>query len=823
MNSIEKLNKKRELFLVFGAVLAILLIVLIFDSLILNNKIFKLTGWHSFQDNGNVNLNIYDDTDSDGNYRYAYGNYPGKIASDWNVNFYADFKKSDSSKIGLDGSCSIRFKLNGNYGAPEQMTWNSELNLWTYTRYFASKGEYYFKISCTSSYGDAETDDNFTITNTPPYRTTGLQTEVGQINCNEDDTCNYNLSSVIKDDDSGDSLTYVKDEQNTTLKESELQGSSIIINVKLDANTGNNKKFYFDAEDTSNAKVSGYLAANINAVNDFPSLALIGNKTAGIGKAFSLQVSSSDTNLAGNPDTPSYKIESADAKPLLFLINPVTGLIKNSTELTKSDVGIYLVNVSVEDTEGKEDYEIFSIIVYDSPWFNAYAREFSAVEGELINISILANHTIGNNLNYSLFIGNETSSRISEIGAGDGKENYTFKFIPDYTDESSCERDKNITIRVKNPEFSNYSNYSITIAHKNAPVILRNGIQGQSASGNINLKIIGNEANTKFYDADYSDRCYNQSIIFSFKRFNSSLSNNELESGNISVVFNQLNGEVNFSSIKDASEWFEITLNDSEYAATSNRFLVNLTTPPAIIIPVNVPVPSAGGGGGSSEKPVLLKLIMPGPVSLFKLDRIELPIMLENQGTRTLNNIFISSNAIRNGQRRNDIKTELSLINLDKLEPGKSRNLTLTIISKANETGNFEILINATVKEPNYYDWGKIYVNVQEINSTSTEKLILFTEELIVGNPECLELRENIKEAENMAIKGNNQEAFRIANSIIDACKSAIASSRSKEAPKNYNGYVYYAIIAGISLMVLIIIVYYLYRKIKFKNKSFVS
>jgi hypothetical protein len=303
-----------------------------------------------------------------------------------------------------------------------------------------------------------------------------------------------------------------------------------------------------------------------------------------------------------------------------------------------------------------------------------------------------------------------------------------------------------------------------------------------------------------FSDVDYSDTVYNQTVNFSV------ISNSS--SSLISYSVNS-NWSLTLSASTTVSELLNITGNDSEFQAQSNSFTVTFTTPPT------TPQPTAGGGGSSRKKPVSLKIIVPDPISAYKGDIIKVPISLVNTGKTDLYKINLSSIIVKNMTIREDINMYFDETYFSSLKQGQEENTTLTIEINTDDPGLHEITVNATVKDPEYSDWGKLYLTVKSVNETDLLEKIIFTEELIVENPECIELSELIEEAKEYYERGNYKEASDKTEEALQACRASIAqqSLPSPREDKENNLFKYLSIttlsVFGIGL------VYYFYRRVQ--------
>jgi len=109
------------------------------------------------------------------------------------------------------------------------------------------------------------------------------------------------------------------------------------------------------------------------------------------------------------------------------------------------------------------------------------------------------------------------------------------------------------------------------------------------------------------------------------------------------------------------------------------------------------------------------------------------------------------------------------------LAVGESVSTNLTIVSYRS-LPKYEIVITANVTNPNYQDSVVIYINSIEkglgrYSEEVTNTKITFARDLLEGNPECLELNELLIRAQAELDKGNLEEANRLIDTAIQACK----------------------------------------------------
>ena len=304
-----------------------------------------------------------------------------------------------------------------------------------------------------------------------------------------------------------------------------------------------------------------------------------------------------------------------------------------------------------------------------------------------------------------------------------------------------------------------------------------------------------------FSDIDYSDVYYNQTVSFSVASNSSP-----------SYISSSVSGWVlTLSSLIAVTEILNITGDDSSSTVFSNNFEVEFTTPTS----VSVLVPS---GGGSTTIPVSLKIIMVDPVSAFQRDRIVVPIVLYNNGKKTLSGIDLTSTVVKNNAFSDDIKVSFDKSSFSSLAVGQKENVTLTIDIDTTEIGTFEITINANVTNPKYHDWAKLYLTIEE--GEDIFQRILFIEEFIAENPECIELTEIVNEARAYFKKGDFINTVLKINQAIDACKNSISQSRTVRSRKEIENELYYYLFIATLVSFFIGISYYIYRRIKLKRSA---
>ncbi|MDP7180001.1 MAG: hypothetical protein QF824_01915, partial [Candidatus Woesearchaeota archaeon] len=229
-----------------------------------------------------------------------------------------------------------------------------------------------------------------------------------------------------------------------------------------------------------------------------------------------------------------------------------------------------------------------------------------------------------------------------------------------------------------------------------------------------------------------------------------------------------------------------------------------------------------GGGGGVGGRnltlPVGLDLISNEPFEMVTDDTITIDIVAKNIGKLSLHNIALS--AISNSSNVG-VSLENSLI--ERLRGGEENDVTLTLKSLGEE-GRYKITVNAEVERPELNASTDIYFDIRKrgyVNRTIILTRIEFAKDLFKENPECLELEEVLRNAEDALAEDNLADAALLMNSAVQSCRDLIAAKEDGVAwlPSPLRGIsVNEWIIFVIELLVVIVIMviavrYYMRRR----------
>lgn len=518
--------------------------------------------------------------------------------------------------------------------------------------------------------------------------------------------------------------------------------------------------------------------------------------------SYNLNLNFSYTNLTGDNIFASF-------------FNRSTGVF--NITLNDSHAGTYRLNVSVNDSGGLIDYEDFWILVYSPPTLFAPAQNtvFNLTENVTTFLNFTFNHSILDNLTYDFYLDSIFYNGTYNYGPlvlntstdsyGNGT-NISWRFTPNLTDETYGFY-KNLSVVVY-PASANLTNasfvnitaaFKLNITHANSPISFDDNIDDQGPTSYDNDVTI--TLWDHFSDDDYTDSFYSQNATFTL-------------TGNNSGITSSISGAgvLTLSSSSATIGEFYVFGDDTFSNATSNNFTVTFTTPAS-----TSNQQSSSGGSSTKKVPVSLKIIMPDPVSVYKNDYIELPITLQNDGSQTLYDISLSGTVALNGTLSDEVSIAFSKDTFGVLTAGQEENLTMGISVNTEQEGTFEITVDADVANPDYHDWGKMYITIRE--GEDIREKILFTEEFIVENPECLELTELVNEAKTLMAQGKNSEAITKADEAISACKELIAQApRAREAFAGIDRTYFYVIVATIAVFV-VGIAFYSYKRVILRRR----
>jgi hypothetical protein len=545
--------------------------------------------------------------------------------------------------------------------------------------------------------------------------------------------------------------------------------TTAIVNFTPNAYDVGNFTINISVKDKVNATSSVIFNLTIIAVNHAPRMS-IDTISAGVNNTYTEYVIATDLD--------DDDITFSDNSTLfnIILVNE-THSINGSTAYglinftpTDSDIGIHITRVSATDNRSAVNNSDFAVKIYDVPVVADLicTRGTFGVrlyEGNSSSLCFTdARQTISENMNYRWYLDNVSVQNDSDYGE------VNWIYYPDYDEEG----EHNLTVYVSNDYFMSSANITLNVTHNNAPPEFYLNITNISSSGPYTTLNLLNH----FSDEDYNDVRYNQSINFTWGQYDSNLT----PLGTPTISISRINYTLRFDSTQNVSEYVKITAIDSENSSmntSSNYFPVTFEI---VSETIKVPEekPSSGGAGGSSQSEpeevvVSINLVIPGAVTMYSVDEIIVPIQLINDGAVELTGITLNAST-----ERERVNLTLNRTYYDTLGIGQSENTMLTIRTNGFEVQDlesFEIDVIADVNAPKVNDTAKILVNILETSRVlrlRAEKENNFLNEFIASNPECLELKETLNEAQAAFEIGDYHRSLALAEKAVESCKNLI-------------------------------------------------
>ncbi|MFH1521335.1 MAG: hypothetical protein ABIF18_00080, partial [archaeon] len=586
--------------------------------------------------------------------------------------------------------------------------------------------------------------------------------------------------------------------------------------------------------DAGNASNVSYFTLNITESNDAPNLTFVENQSWTVNDIFYLDINATDeedgNDASGNL---TYSLDFTLGDDFVngneSIFNSTSGIF--NLTLNSSYVGEYNINVSVNDTSGAVDWQVFSLKVYGAPDISAPSSgyefnwdEFNATGDLDFEVDYAVNNT---DLTYRFYVdkivySNATSFSYTTLVSDDGlrnatnyswtdNANYSWNWIPDYTDESYGML-KNLTLVVFNPDYPELNdsvNWKVNVTHTNQNVSFSGHIGDRS--GYVGTAILI-DLSDYFSDVDYSDKAINQVVNFTITTVNG---RGYVELGSSFSGWNlSLNSNVVTSEIINVTAHEYDENNNLIGTVDSSQFEAEFITPPT----VTVPTPS--GGTRTVVKHYSLKLIMPRDIIISQRGFIDVPFSIQNNGQMDLRGIYLDNLVRFNDMFSDDISISLDDNYIEELKIGQSEEFNLRILANTQRSGKYKATITANVTSPKFSDWGDFYIEIQKANESEAEQILVFTEKLITENPECLELTEVFRRAEAAFALGDYETTMSLAQEAIGACEEAIKIH--EQIRYKVEGVVrdnfYYILFATLALLFMGFI-FYVYKRVRF-NKS---
>ena len=221
---------------------------------------------------------------------------------------------------------------------------------------------------------------------------------------------------------------------------------------------------------------------------------------------------------------------------------------------------------------------------------------------------------------------------------------------------------------------------------------------------------------------------------------------------------------------------------------------------------------AGGGGGGGLSKLIAIEIIKPGE-SIYTEDTIITPLTIKNNGKTSLFGITLETSTPAKG-----LNIILQDNYISSLNVGQEITTNLIINSRDFTENEAEITVTAKVTTPNIQDQVRFLIKslkgISEDESKAREQ-IAFLENFFNGNPECLELKELLTEAQKAVDNKEYEKALTIADSAIQSCKNLLTLQgkevRIPKKPTQLSD----LIVLSIETLVFLMITYSMYNYYK--------
>lgn len=596
---------------------------------------------------------------------------------------------------------------------------------------------------------------------------------------------------------------------------------------------------------------STVLNITITAINNAPEILNTKNISLVVGRELLSQFNVSDLEDGNSGDLNdkfifNYSYLSGGRQDLDILnesnFNRTSGKI--NLTVNESYAGKYRINLTVtdsgfQDLPNKSSSKEFWIYAYNLPniTFPLENSIFEFSENSTFNFNFSVNHSVGDDLTYEFWIDNLSCefndssnctynipvlynrTNLSAIGTNVSWQNY-FGF-----NSESYNNLRNFTLVVYSPNLENPSDLSknltfkLNITHSNHPIELLTNISVSTAftGEGVQRGIFLNLSNF-FLDYDSLDGFYNEGLIFEIRsNHSSSIYLDSILSTNL-LNKNTTEKEFNLYADIPTNETLTILAHDSEGFVSSNSFEVSFIDPPTD--PETTESRSSGGGGTSTiTKHASLLISVPSIIETNFGESLELPIVIKNNGEVSLSNIILGGTVFSESGELSEIGINLSKTSFSSLGIGVSEELSAKLDVATKKAGRYTGIIFANVSSPKFNQEGQFYIDIEVIPGQRVEELLIFTEQLVVGNPECIELMPRLDEARNLRDSGDLESALKLSQNVVDSCKKSISQRGKFNILQSDVSDILIYLFSSFLIVFLFLISFYVYKRVKF-NKS---
>ena len=188
---------------------------------------------------------------------------------------------------------------------------------------------------------------------------------------------------------------------------------------------------------------------------------------------------------------------------------------------------------------------------------------------------------------------------------------------------------------------------------------------------------------------------------------------------------------------------------------------------------------SSGGGGTTRVKePILvaLEIIMPTGISMRVNDSMFIPVIVRNVGQMAVSNISL----VAYSNSSEDVVIEFSRDFIPSINLTGQANTDMRIISGLNP-GRNDITVTAVVNNPRFNISSKILIEILDVDKGEVlivQEKLRFVSDVFDKNPECLELKELLTQANTAYRNKEYSKAESLSDAAVETCRNLIGSYR---------------------------------------------
>jgi len=592
---------------------------------------------------------------------------------------------------------------------------------------------------------------------------------------------------------------------------------------------------------------SGTFYLNITEANDAPFFSEISNQSGKVGVRFVLDINSTDEE----GDTITYYDDSD-----LFVINSTTGLINFSVD--SGMVGVHTINITVGDDNGANYSDDFILNLYENTANPSFGKNFT------ISINPNSDAYIDSAFPTTNYGGGDYLY-VSDVTGSIKRAylNFSLSDLPSdaYVFLANLNLTVNMNVTGKNVSLYlvNQSWYSGNVTYNNQPPVygavdvigssinesydsfdisseVRSWVDGSFVNNGVSVRFQNESTNIgliKYYSRDSSNSSkwpflyviYNRTIANQTVVAGSNLTNildlddyfydlDSLDTLTYSVdspsLFNASIDSDNNLSIytflgsSGGSDEIIITATDGIGSAYSNAITITVIG--------STSVSSSGGGGGGRARTAALSINLDSKKESVPLgDIFQLPLVIQNIGEVTVNNIQLSASPDKPG-----VGAFLSEEEIKTLGVGEEYSILLTLDTTNSLMESYIITLLAASDSPKV-NASSIFVLDVFGSGESIEKELIFAQDLFENNPECLELKELIDSAQLSLNSGDYQSAQSNIAIAIESCRQLV-KGQTPTLSESSNKFSLTNVLMFMTLLTLLIFgAYIVFRKIKYK------